>query len=131
MLCQYCNAVTYSETPKCTLTDDYCFAVRRCQNLHCWLPTETANISMEDCRIKKGGTNMNKYKYKIRFMKYDTLYVEYEDTVIVIANPFGDKIPSGINEIVKIDDVYYVKGYEPKVEKKGKNCKQKFITAEK
>ena len=60
---------------------------------------------------------------KVRFESKGMLYVEYGDNVIKVPNPFGDDIPAGV-ELVEVNNEYYVKGYEPKVEKKEKPAKK-------
>ena len=60
---------------------------------------------------------MKQGKYKVLYEKRGMLYIELnQDTSIAIPNPFNN-VPSGV-DVVKIKDKYYIKGYEPKVEKK-------------
>jgi len=61
---------------------------------------------------------MKQGEYKVLYEKRGMLCVQIdEDMAIMVENPFGEKVPKGV-DLVKIKDKYYIKGYEPKVEKK-------------
>lgn len=107
-LCSYCCALTYSQVPRCTLTDDYCVCVRRCNQVMWWVPIETPNASMSHCKIKERREYMKpKDGYHVRFCKKNILFVEVEDYVVEIPNIY-DTIPSYVN-IVKKDGKWVLK----------------------
>lgn len=59
----------------------------------------------------------------VRFEKSNKLYIEYQDMVVTIANPY-DYIPDFVY-LVEIGNELYIKGFEPKkVEVKVKEVKE-------
>lgn len=66
---------------------------------------------------------MSDNEKKVRFVKNNKLFVEVDDFVIEVLNPY-DYEPNVV-ELVEVDGVYYVKGFEPKKEiKKTKYTKE-------
>ena len=66
---------------------------------------------MEYCKIRKESVVVPDGKNKVRFEKNGKLFVELEDSVITVDNPF-DEVPQFV-EIVAKNNEYYIKGYEP------------------
>ena len=58
---------------------------------------------------------MGIHGYVVRFESKGKLYVEYNDRVIKMANPF-DYTPDAV-ELVQVENELYIKGFEPKIEK--------------
>jgi hypothetical protein len=78
---------------------------------------------MENCLLMKekmGVRELKQNEYKVLFESNGKLYVEVEDVVHKIDNPF-DYMPQGV-EIEMVGGRAYIKGYEPK--KKNKKSKK-------
>lgn len=122
--CKYYQQAEYESFPKCSLEEcelDICPMVYRCQEQHKWRPLKGMEICYlvdkhERNKIMKNGKNV------VRFVKSGQLYVELYDKdgnvemVVTIPNPY-DYEPKEV-EVVKVKDDYFVKGFEPKEEKK-------------
>ena len=63
---------------------------------------------------KMGVRDLKPTEHKVRFESGGKLYVEVDDMVYKIDNPF-DHTPQGV-EIERVDGHVYVKGYASKVE---------------
>lgn len=70
---------------------------------------------------------MSAHGYIVRFESKGKLYVEYNDRVIKIANPF-DYVPEAI-ELVRVENELYIKGFEPKIEKEQKESEYEYSEA--
>lgn len=116
--CPYCIIEAYHNYCMCKVINEPCFFVRRCSIESRWKPVS----NMEVCKLRM--KQESKYMYKIRFEKRGKLYVEYGDFVVKVDNPFGDKIPEGVNDLVEVNGVVYIKGYEPKPIKEEKETKK-------
>ena len=125
MICKYCEIGDYFNTCICTLNNNICPFMRRCNVEKRWLPLNT----MEQCHARM---EVNKVdivengKYNVLFEKNHQLYVEVDNAIIKVDNPF-DVTPTKVN-LNEVDGVQYVSGYEPKpkaVTKKGTNKKNK------
>lgn len=57
-------------------------------------------------------SRLNKGEYKVLFQKKNNLYVEYAGEIAKVENPF-ETTPSTV-DIVEVDGIIYVKGFEPK-----------------
>lgn len=110
--CLYCEIGSYNSFCTCKVSGEMCGMVRRCPTEQRYKPLQNMNI----CRIRKEHDNMNKDKLKVRFEKHGLLYVEHGFGVITVKNPFTF-IPEYIDDVVNVDNIWYVKGYEPKKEK--------------
>ena len=122
MMCPYCKVGNWMDTCVCTKLNSNCMFMYRCTFEHRWLPIP----EMDNCVLMRESMEEKKMKpneNKVRFESKGMLYVEYGDNVIKVPNPFGNDIPAGV-ELVEVNNEYYVKGYEPKVEKKEKPAKK-------
>lgn len=114
MLCPHCKLGSYLGTCVCSVSDGVCPFVRRCNFERKWLPLESMNrckLRIKQERVKAMGI----HGYVVRFESKGKLYVEYNDRVIKIANPF-DYTPDAV-ELVQVENELYIKGFEPKIEK--------------
>lgn len=73
-----------------------------------WKPLD----SMDKCQLRKDEVQVPKGKNKVRFELHGELYVEDGEFVYAIKNPF-DHTPNFV-ELVTVDGVRYIKGFEPK-----------------
>lgn len=110
MLCKYCNIGKYEEFCTCSKSGEVCPFMRRCITDHCWKPLD----SMDKCKARKDEIIVPKGLNKVRFELHGELYVEDGDFVYAIKNPY-DYTPQFV-EIINVDGVWYVKGFEPKKE---------------
>lgn len=112
MLCEYCSIGKYEEFCTCSKSGEICPFVRRCINEHRWKPLD----SMEKCKNRKDEVIVPKGLNKVRFELHGELYVEDGDFVYAIKNPY-DYTPQFV-EIINVDGVWHIKGFEPKKEAK-------------
>lgn len=117
--CPYCKVDSYESYCICSKTGNICVFVRRKPCIMQWSPLE----SMVNCKLRKEEVVMSDNEKKVRFVKNNKLFVEVDDFVIEVLNPY-DYEPNVV-ELVEVDGVYYVKGFEPKKEiKKTKYTKE-------
>lgn len=119
MVCKYCNIAEYDEYCTCAKSDEICPFVRRCTNEKCWKPLDT----MDKCKLRKDEVVVPQGKKKVRFALHGELYVEDREFVYSIKNPY-DYIPEFV-EIVDIEGIKYIKGFEPQVKSSKKKKKDK------
>lgn len=110
--CPYCKVDSYESYCICSKTGNICVFVRRKPCIMQWSPLE----SMVNCKLRKEEVVMSDNEKKVRFVKNNKLFVEVDDFVIEVLNPY-DYEPNVV-ELVEVDGVYYVKGFEPKKETK-------------
>lgn len=110
--CPYCKVDSYESYCICSKTGNICVFVRRKPCIMQWSPLE----SMVNCKLRKEEVVMSDNEKKVRFVKNNKLFVEIDDFVIEVLNPY-DYEPNVV-ELVEVDGVYYVKGFEPKKETK-------------
>lgn len=108
MFCQYCNVAEYELYCTCGKNGQICPFVRRCTNDRCWKPLD----SMDKCQLRKDEVTVPNGKNKVRFELHGELYIEDGDFVYTVKNPYDYK-PDFV-ELVTIDGVKYIKGFEPK-----------------
>lgn len=91
--------------------NEICFATRYCGQIKSYYNNESA-INCKILKEKNMTTN-------IVFVKNNNIYVKLKDKdmVVVVPNIYGDNIPAMI-DIVEYENNYYIKGTEPKEEKK-------------
>lgn len=118
--CKYCNIAPYDSFCTCQITNSLCNCVRRCADKQCYLPLD----NMDNCIVAKN----EKMNTNILFVKNNKIYVKLsnKDMVVVVPNIYGDNIPAWI-DIVEIDNNFYIKGQEPKVEEKKTVKKSKKV----
>ena len=123
MICKYCEIGSYFGTCLCTKENTVCPFMRRCSMEHKWLPLH----GMDDCLVRKEGVkvgNLSKNEYIVSFVRNGKIYVDINGIMYKFSNPY-DYEPKTI-KLIKIDDVYYIEGFEPKKEKiKNKKDKHK------
>ena len=121
MICEYCEIGDYFGTCRCAKENSICPFMRRCNVEKRWLPLNT----MDGCRIRTEveKVDMVDGKYNVLFEKNGQLYVDVDDNVVKVNNPF-EAMPRTVN-VNAVDGVYYVAGYEPKPRAEKKNTKKK------
>lgn len=110
--CPYCKVDSYESYCICSKTGNICVFVRRKPCIMQWSPLE----SMVNCKLRQEEVVMSDNEKKVRFVKNNKLFVEVDDFAIEVLNPY-DYEPNVV-ELVEVDGVYYVKGFEPKKETK-------------
>lgn len=117
MFCKYCNVAGYNEYCTCAKNGEICPFVRRCMNEKRWKPLD----AMNKCKLGKDEVVVPKGKNKVRFALHEELYVEVGEFVYNIKNPY-DHVPEFV-EIVDIDGIKYIKGFEPQIKSSKKKKK--------
>ena len=101
------------QTAKCDLSN-MCSYIRRCNQQNIWYNPDYA----KDCKLLKEKIMNTNFRFEKRGMLYvDVKTQSGEDITITVPNIYGDNIPAWI-DIVEIDNNFYIKGQEPKVEEK-------------
>lgn len=108
MFCKFCNVADFKNYCTCSKNGQICPFVRRCMNECVWKPLD----SMDKCQLRKDEVQVPKGKNKVRFELHGELYVEDGDFVYTIKNPF-EHTPDFV-ELIMVDGVRYIKGFEPK-----------------
>ena len=113
MMCPYCEIANYAGLCRCTAGDnEICMFMYRCTAERRWKPLE----GMSGCTLRldmAGQKKLQPNENKVRFESKGKLYVEYDNGVIKVDNPF-DNVPYGV-EIIMVEGKPYVKGYEPEI----------------
>ena len=117
MFCKYCNIAEYNKFCTCAKNGEICPFVRRCTNERRWKPLDT----MSKCKLGKDEVVVPKGQNKVRFALHGELYVEDGEFVYSIKNPY-DYVPEFV-EIVDIDGIKYIKGFEPQIKSSKKKKK--------
>jgi len=76
---------------------------------------------MSKCKLGKDEVVVPKGQNKVRFALHGELYVEDGEFVYSIKNPY-DYVPEFV-EIVDIDGIKYIKGFEPQIKSSKKKKK--------
>lgn len=106
--CPYCKVDSYESYCICSKTGNICVFVRRKPCIMQWSPLE----SMVNCKLRQEEVVMSDNEKKVRFAKNNKLFVEIDDFVIEINNPY-DYCPDYV-DVININNIYYIKGFEPK-----------------
>lgn len=114
MFCRYCTVGKYDEFCTCKKNGQICPFVRRCTRDRVWKPLD----SMSKCTLRTEEVKVPKGMNRVRFELHGELYVEVDEFVYSIKNPY-DYIPELV-ELTSINDTWYIKGFEPKPSKKTK-----------
>lgn len=101
-MCEFCQITSYEKQPMCAKSNTICVYVRRCLDKHIWLPLSAMTICERKVKNVKGN---------VKFVMNNNLFVDYGDMTLQIANPY-DYEPENV-EVIKIDNQYYIKGFEP------------------
>lgn len=101
------NSYYKNSKPHCKHTKELCAYVKWCPIEDRWEVSERCTLCKlyNEIIIPKG---MN----KVRFVKNNNLYIELEDSVIKLPNPF-DYEPEFVG-LTQVKDNWYIKGFEPK-----------------
>lgn len=107
----------------CSINNQVCPLVRFCPN-----ENRILNIKgHENCKVRKEDEfKMPNGKSKVNLQDKGYLYVEIEDIKQVrkIKNPF-DHVPKWVEVVLsEVDNQYYIKGFEPKIEIKEENVSE-------
>ena len=122
MSCKYAERESNSDSSGwyrlyCKIINDICPFQYRCYEISNWKNQDNLDKKCVYYKNEEDKSYMKQGEYKVLYEKRGMLYIELNhDTSIRIPNPFNN-VPSGV-DVVKIKDEYYIKGYEPKVEKK-------------
>ena len=93
--------------------NEMCPLIRYCSKIKDFI-----NIDAYDKKCKyfiKGETMKREFENKVLFEKKHKLYIEINDTIITVENPF-EYIPEFV-KLVKVKSEYYVDGFQPKYKK--------------
>lgn len=120
MICKYSKRSTEKDNfgwnkLYCTVTSQMCNCQYRCEKISNWRNYDNLENRCNIYKHEGDKEYMTQGQYKVLYEKRGRLCVELSyDTSIMINNPYPlDKIPKGV-DLVKIKDIYYVKGFEPK-----------------
>lgn len=105
--CPFCIIAPFNDFCRCKKTGNICPFVRRCLNEMRWKPLN----SMGNCTYRLEEAKMNKNEYKVRFAIKGKLFIEIDNYVKEIDNPY-DTVPQKV-ELVWVDGEPYIKGYTP------------------
>lgn len=81
--CEYCKIASINSYCTCGLSGDVCPYVRRCNIDMCYKPN-----NIDKCNLKIKEDTLNRNEYKVRFCLNGVLYVEVNDSVIQVDNPY-------------------------------------------
>lgn len=122
MNCKYSYEKENSKYLYCNISKEICPLMKYCHKIGKYVSSDNYSIN---CKYYQGKEedNMNKKQgeLKVRLAKDNILFVELGDKynqVIKVNNPYP-YIPTYVN-VVEINELYYVKGFEPKQLKKEK-----------
>lgn len=101
-MCHYIKIKNIMELPLCSLDGKICPYVIRCNSEKKWNKIP----EMNNCHIRIG--HDNKHGNKVRFEKQGLLYIEIEDKVITLDNPF-DFVPTHVNLVKTKKGQYQIK----------------------
>ena len=105
------NSYYKNSKPYCKHTNDICGFVKWCPKENRWIVSERSDLcKMYNKPVVKIPKGMN----RVRFVKNNNLYIELEDSVIKLPNPF-DYEPEMVT-LVNVMNNWYIKGFEPKIE---------------
>lgn len=81
--CKYCKIASINSYCTCELNGEVCPYVRRCNIDMCYKPN-----NMDKCNLRAREDILDRNEYKVRFCLNNTLYVEVNDGVIQVKNPY-------------------------------------------
>ena len=122
--CPYCNIAPYNSYCSCNKSNEICPFTRRCSTRMAHVPL----ASMNNCQLRKEEEMIPTNTNKVRFEKRGKLFIEVENFVIELDNPY-DYIPQYV-ELIKQKGEYFIKGFESKTREEIKKS-TKTIIAEK
>ena len=106
--CPYCNIAPYNSYCSCNKSNEICPFTRRCSTRMAHVPL----ASMNNCQLRKEEEMIPTNTNKVRFEKRGKLFIEVNDHVIELKNPY-DYIPDYVY-LVNVNGENYIKGFEPK-----------------
>lgn len=110
--CKFCVVAPYNDFCRCQVDNDLCPFVYRCTVEMRWKPLD----GMDKCTNRVKEETLAKDEYRVRFALKGRLFVEIDDFVKEVPNPF-DSVPQKV-KLVWVDGQPYIKGWEPKPKKK-------------
>lgn len=98
----------------CNIINDICPFQYRCYKINNWCNQDNLDKKCIYYKNEEDKEYMKQGKYKVLYENRGKLYIELDsETSIVVNNPFGKDIPKGV-DLIKVDNEYFVDGFEPK-----------------
>ena len=99
----------------CTILNEICPFQYKCNQINNWRNYDNLEKKCTIYNKEREKEYMKQGKYKVLYENRGKLYIELDsETSIVVPNPFDkDDIPKGV-DLVKVDNEYFVDGFEPK-----------------
>ena len=99
----------------CTILNEICPFQYKCNQINNWRNYDNLEKKCTIYNKEREKEYMKQGKYKVLYENRGKLYIELNsETSIVVPNPFDkEDIPKGV-DLVKVDNEYFVDGFEPK-----------------
>ena len=99
----------------CTILNEICPFQYKCNQINNWRNYDSLEKKCTIYNKEREKEYMKQGKYKVLYENRGKLYIELNsETSIVVPNPFDkEDIPKGV-DLVKVDNEYFVDGFEPK-----------------
>ena len=99
----------------CTILNEICPFQYKCNQINNWRNYDSLEKKCTIYNKEREKEYMKQGKYKVLYENRGKLYIELDsETSIVVPNPFDkEDIPKGV-DLVKVDNEYFVDGFEPK-----------------
>ena len=99
----------------CTILNEICPFQYKCNQINNWRNYDSLEKKCTIYNKEREKEYMKQGKYKVLYENHGKLYIEFDsETSIVVPNPFDkEDIPKGV-DLVKVDNEYFVDGFEPK-----------------
>lgn len=98
----------------CTILNEICPFQYKCNQINNWRNYDNLEKKCTIYKKEREKEYMKQGKYKVLYENRGKLYIELDsETSIVVNNPFGKDIPKGV-DLIKVDNEYFVDGFEPK-----------------
>ena len=99
----------------CTILNEICPFQYKCNQINNWRNYDNLEKKCTIYNKEREKEYMKQGKYKVLYENRGKLYIELDsETSIVVPNPFDkEDIPKGV-DLVKVDNEYFVDGFEPK-----------------
>lgn len=78
-----CN---YLNTKECTITKTTCPYIYYCRQSDSWKPTK---FMPKECKVKQN-IQIPKGNYKVLFARKNKLYIQVDNEIIILQNPFNE-----------------------------------------
>ena len=99
----------------CTILNEICPFQYKCNQINNWRNYDNLEKKCTIYNKEREKEYMKQGKYKVLYENRGKLYIEFDsETSIVVPNPFDkEDIPKGV-DLVKVNNEYFVDGFEPK-----------------